>query len=163
MKLKTARRLPHGSRFDVSYDATEECWAGVLHVPEPPGPLLSGRSQSFFGKAKGVFGLLAKLDRAYVKTLPRPPCGHCGHAIKHPVSCFGCQVCEFRRDHYICLEYTTAPHTPENCEICRRGAGTSTAPHFTCPSCARVTYNPSDIEHRYCGACHRFFTAEVPP
>jgi hypothetical protein len=28
---------------------------------------------------------------------------------------------------------------------------------FTCPACGMISYNPKDIEHRYCGKCHRFF------
>jgi hypothetical protein len=27
---------------------------------------------------------------------------------------------------------------------------------FTCPDCGHVSYNRSDIAHRYCGACHHF-------
>jgi len=26
---------------------------------------------------------------------------------------------------------------------------------FTCPSCGRTSHNPHDVEHSYCGACHR--------
>lgn len=33
-------------------------------------------------------------------------CHHCGQPQPaHPVSCFGCQTCEFRCDHYICMAY----------------------------------------------------------
>ena len=28
---------------------------------------------------------------------------------------------------------------------------------FKCPGCHRVSYNPNDVTHRYCGACHRFW------
>jgi hypothetical protein len=27
---------------------------------------------------------------------------------------------------------------------------------YTCPACKRTSYSPHDIEHRYCGHCHRF-------
>jgi hypothetical protein len=27
---------------------------------------------------------------------------------------------------------------------------------ITCPVCGRVSYNPGDVEHRYCGNCHQF-------
>lgn len=27
---------------------------------------------------------------------------------------------------------------------------------YQCPRCHRVSYNPHDLEHRYCGACHQF-------
>jgi hypothetical protein len=27
---------------------------------------------------------------------------------------------------------------------------------YTCPRCGRVSYNPHDLAHRYCGACKRF-------
>lgn len=28
------------------------------------------------------------------------------------------------------------------------------AASFTCPRCGRTSYNPNDIGHGYCGACH---------
>lgn len=28
---------------------------------------------------------------------------------------------------------------------------------FRCPKCDAVSYNPSDVRSRYCGACHLFF------
>ena len=27
---------------------------------------------------------------------------------------------------------------------------------YTCPNCGKVSHNPNDETHRYCGACHRF-------
>jgi hypothetical protein len=27
---------------------------------------------------------------------------------------------------------------------------------FTCPRCSRISFNPHDLEQRYCGACHEF-------
>jgi hypothetical protein len=27
---------------------------------------------------------------------------------------------------------------------------------FTCPVCERVSHNPTDRAHRYCGACHLY-------
>ncbi len=29
---------------------------------------------------------------------------------------------------------------------------------FVCPSCHRISFNPRDLEERYCGACHVYFT-----
>lgn len=31
------------------------------------------------------------------------------------------------------------------------------APGFGCPRCLRVSHNPNDAQHRYCGACHIFW------
>lgn len=28
------------------------------------------------------------------------------------------------------------------------------SPSIRCPRCGRTSYNPGDIEHRYCGYCH---------
>jgi ribosomal protein S27AE len=30
------------------------------------------------------------------------------------------------------------------------------APSITCPVCGSTSYNPNDIEQRYCGNCHAF-------
>jgi hypothetical protein len=30
------------------------------------------------------------------------------------------------------------------------------APSIKCPRCGAVSYNPNDVEYRYCGWCHRF-------
>jgi hypothetical protein len=27
-------------------------------------------------------------------------------------------------------------------------------PHFQCPKCGRISFNPHDIAEGYCGACH---------
>jgi hypothetical protein len=32
----------------------------------------------------------------------------------------------------------------------------SREPSTTCPICGLVSFNPNDIEHRYCGHCHKF-------
>lgn len=39
-----------------------------------------------------------------------------------------------------------------------RGRGAWGAPleGFKCLNCGRVSYNPHDVEQRYCGACHVF-------
>jgi transcriptional regulator with XRE-family HTH domain len=29
-------------------------------------------------------------------------------------------------------------------------------PHFICPRCGAVSFNPHDVKHRYCGRCHAF-------
>ena len=31
-------------------------------------------------------------------------------------------------------------------------------PHFRCPQCGAISFNPHDISERYCGRCHLFFT-----
>jgi hypothetical protein len=31
-------------------------------------------------------------------------------------------------------------------------------PHFLCPRCDRISFNPNDQAQRYCVACHAFFT-----
>lgn len=33
-------------------------------------------------------------------------------------------------------------------------------PHFICPRCDAISWNPTDIAERYCGRCHVFF---APP
>ena len=59
------------------------------------------------------------------------------------------------------------PDTPANREALIKAVNeTSPAPvtvtddpvrqSYTCPRCHRVSYNPHDLEHRYCGACHQF-------
>ena len=35
-------------------------------------------------------------------------------------------------------------------------------PSFICPGCGAVSYNPSDIESRYCGRCHQFGDDDAP-
>jgi hypothetical protein len=36
-------------------------------------------------------------------------------------------------------------------------------PSFECPVCHAVSFNPNDIEHGYCGACHQFTGKDVAP
>jgi hypothetical protein len=57
-------RLPDGSRFEVSYDATKEQWTGTLTVPTP-----GGSPDTFSGSGSGLFRLLSSLDRQYRATL----------------------------------------------------------------------------------------------
>jgi hypothetical protein len=33
-------------------------------------------------------------------------------------------------------------------------------PHFRCPRCGWISFNPNDIAHLYCGRCHLYF---APP
>lgn len=63
----TARgRLPHGSRFDVQWDAEKEQWIGTLVIPgELPQGMPCGTVIA--ATARGVFPLLAKLDKLYRK------------------------------------------------------------------------------------------------
>jgi hypothetical protein len=35
------------------------------------------------------------------------------------------------------------------------GRAQGVAPVFVCPDCGRGSRNPHDVEHGYCGACHR--------
>jgi hypothetical protein len=65
-------RLPHGSRFDVAYDAAKGQWAGMLVVPGL-APLTAS--------ASGVFRLLQILDRMYRTTLA----GTAGPTIEAPM------------------------------------------------------------------------------
>jgi hypothetical protein len=41
-------------------------------------------------------------------------------------------------------------------EALQRHGFTPAQPSITCPRCGSVSYNPGDIEHRYCGRCHQF-------
>jgi hypothetical protein len=50
------RRLPHGSNFNVTYDATKLEWSGTLTVPQ---------EGTFTESASGIIGLLKKLDSQY--------------------------------------------------------------------------------------------------
>jgi hypothetical protein len=38
-----------------------------------------------------------------------------------------------------------------------------TTPHFTCPRCAAVSFNPNDLRERYCGRCRLFFSPPDMP
>jgi hypothetical protein len=57
-------RLPNGSRFEVSYDATKKRWSGSLSVPTP-----GGSPATFSGSGSGLFPLLSSLDKQYRATL----------------------------------------------------------------------------------------------
>ena len=54
-------RLPHGSRFDVAYDAAKGEWSGTLTVPG---------LAPFTGSRSAVFMLLRTLDEMYRATRP---------------------------------------------------------------------------------------------
>jgi ribosomal protein S27AE len=32
----------------------------------------------------------------------------------------------------------------------------SRPPSYRCPRCGMVSFNPNDLQHRYCGFCHKF-------
>lgn len=32
---------------------------------------------------------------------------------------------------------------------------------ITCPRCGLLSFNPNDVEHKYCGACHRYIWDET--
>lgn len=32
---------------------------------------------------------------------------------------------------------------------------------FKCPKCGKVSFNPSDVRHNYCGSCKSFFTYQT--
>ena len=38
-----------------------------------------------------------------------------------------------------------------------------TTPHFTCPRCGAVSFNPNDLRERYCGRCRLFFSPPDMP
>jgi hypothetical protein len=68
-RLQKKGRLPHGSFFDVKWDATTMLWKGRLTMNIAPGSL-----QVFYGEHSGVFQLLHLLDdmyRAYVEGTPQ--------------------------------------------------------------------------------------------
>lgn len=52
-------RLPHGSRYDVTYDAERKLWVGTLSIPVP------GDTYIATGSKGGVFPLLRMLDQKY--------------------------------------------------------------------------------------------------
>lgn len=52
-------RLPHGSRFDVAYDADTQTWTGTLTLVSVSPP------QVFTATEGGVFRLLSNLDALY--------------------------------------------------------------------------------------------------
>jgi hypothetical protein len=54
--LQAGRRLPHGSNFNVTYDATKMQWSGTLTVPE---------KGTFTATASGINALLKLLDKQY--------------------------------------------------------------------------------------------------
>ena len=62
-KLGGDGRLPHGSTFDVEYDANRGVWRGRLCIP---GEKVY---QNFNGEASGVFRLLRNLDQEYRDSL----------------------------------------------------------------------------------------------
>ena len=39
----------------------------------------------------------------------------------------------------------------------------SKQPHVLCPKCHMTSFNPSDIEHRFCGKCNLFHDDPAPP
>jgi hypothetical protein len=57
-------RLPDGSRFEVSYDATKERWSGTLTVPTD-----GGEPATFNGSGSGLVRMLSSLDKLYRATL----------------------------------------------------------------------------------------------
>jgi hypothetical protein len=64
-------RLPHGSRFDVVWDAERGQWSGALTVPAEA----QGEPSTFTASASGVFPLLRQLDRLYRSSLPAETAG----------------------------------------------------------------------------------------
>lgn len=60
-------RLPHGSRFDATWDAAAGKWSGALTVPAAAA---EGEPNTFTASAASVFGLLGALDGMYRATLP---------------------------------------------------------------------------------------------
>jgi hypothetical protein len=50
---------------EVEYNASEQCWGGVLLIPANGEGNALGRELRFVGSASGVFGLLSDLDRKF--------------------------------------------------------------------------------------------------
>lgn len=64
-KPPSGRRLPHGSNFNVTYDATKMEWSGSLTVPN---------TAAFTAAASGINRLLKELDDQYWKSAgPKEP------------------------------------------------------------------------------------------
>jgi hypothetical protein len=57
-----AKRLPHLSRFDCTYDDNKKQWKGMLHIN---GDTEGNGHPLFHGEHSGIFGLLISLDRKY--------------------------------------------------------------------------------------------------
>lgn len=79
-------------------------------------------------------------------------------------SAYVCDRCK-AGDH--CRGASDRPLTPEDIRakimgsykcICRECLP---IPHLTCPYCLATSWNPEDIENRYCGSCHRFIERVV--
>jgi|HubBroStandDraft_3_1064219.scaffolds.fasta_scaffold01525_13 hypothetical protein len=55
---------------------------------------------------------------------------------------------------------------PELCELLAKsleiGSALKGTPSFVCPRCRAQSFNPHDIEHRYCGRCHMFIRSSAP-
>lgn len=45
----------------------------------------------------------------------------------------------------------------EHLPIAWTTAGAPEQQSWTCPHCGRTSFNPKDIENRFCGACRHFF------
>ena len=74
---------------------------------------------------------------------------------------FECPVCEYDDKEAGRL----ADETQIYCGMCAGDSGkdvllkrwpATSEPSYTCPVCKMTSYNPNDIQHRYCGNCHRF-------
>lgn len=73
---------------------------------------------------------------------------------------FQCPVCEFDDKEAGRL----AQESETNCPLCAGDTGhfvllkrwPENEPSYTCPVCKMTSYNPNDIQHRYCGNCHVF-------
>lgn len=64
-KAESCGRLPDGSAFHVTYDATAQKWSGSLVTT------VNGQQANFTASAEAVFKLLAKLDGLYRSELAR--------------------------------------------------------------------------------------------
>jgi hypothetical protein len=57
-------------------------------------------------------------------------------------------------------------HAPGLCALIAKtmeiGSALDGKPSFVCPRCRAQSFNPHDIEHRYCGRCHMFIRDSEP-
>jgi hypothetical protein len=69
-------RLPHGSQFEVQYDAERLMWSGTLATT------VNGSPVKFVGEASGLFGMERDLDRQYRTAVGVPHPLEAGGAVQ---------------------------------------------------------------------------------
>jgi ribosomal protein L37E len=71
------------------------------------------------------------------------------------ISCIDCGYNEILEGEIRDAEKKLREHR-EACKLARAQGMSVNDPSITCPRCGKVSYNPTDVEQRYCGACHAF-------